>query len=357
MSPLDEVKPGRDAASPEPEAVLELRSLRVTDSNPAGARRLVDDVSLRVGQGEILGIVGESGCGKSMTAMAIMGLLPKGCAITSGSILLGGRDISALPPAEYNRIRGREIGMVFQDPMSSLDPTKRVGLQVADSLRVHTDTNRRSARARVVETLGSVGLPEPAKVADSYPHQLSGGMRQRVMVAMAILCGPALLICDEPTTALDVTVQKQVLDLLKGIRDRFGTSIVLITHDFGVMARVADRVAVMYAGQLVEEAPMGDFYRSRAHPYSDALLRAVPTLQGMGSARLWAIPGIPPTPVAQRVSCSFADRCVNVEADCLDAVPALVQGPGPLHRLRCLHPVETGGGASADTVGGTVVGS
>ncbi|MCX6458770.1 MAG: ABC transporter ATP-binding protein [Actinobacteria bacterium] len=349
MSPLDEMKSVPDVSSPETEGVLELRSLRVTDSHPAGARRLVDDVSLRVGQGEILGIVGESGCGKSMTAMAIMGLLPKGCAITSGSILLGGRNISALQPSEYNRIRGKEIGMVFQDPMSSLDPTQRVGLQVADSLRVHTDTKSRAARVRVVETLESVGLPEPAKVADSYPHQLSGGMRQRVMVAMAILCGPRLLICDEPTTALDVTVQKQVLDLLRGIRDSFGTSIVLITHDFGVMARVADRVAVMYAGQLVEEAPMGDFYRSRAHPYSDALLRAVPTLHGTRSARLWAIPGTPPTPAAHREGCGFADRCVNVRADCLNAVPALAKGPSPHHRLRCLHPVEPADGASTSS--------
>lgn len=314
--------------------LLEVERLRCeieSDGAPA-----VDDVSLAVAAGETLALVGESGCGKSLTALSIPRLAPAGVRIARGRIGFEGRDLLALPERELRRVRGNRVGMIFQEPLTSLNPVLSIGMQVAEPLRLHRGLPARAAAARAVELLEQVGIRDPAARARSFPHELSGGMRQRAMIAMAIACEPALLIADEPTTALDVTVQRQILELLRTLQRTRGMALLLITHDLGVVAEVADRVCVMYAGRIVEQSPAADLLRAPRHPYTRALLRSMPTLDGAvqsgatGSAtarrqRLPVIPGDVPRPATRPAGCAFHPRCEAAEGDprCLGQVPEL----------------------------------
>jgi peptide/nickel transport system ATP-binding protein len=255
--------------------VLEVTDLSVRFRTEDGWVQAVDDVSFDVGEGEIVALVGESGCGKSVTAMSIIGLLAESAQV-SGSVRFSGRELGGLPRSQLRHVRGKDIAMVFQEPMTSLNPVFTVGRQVGEVLREHEGASRKVARARVIELLDLVGIPAPERRVDEYPHQLSGGMRQRVMIAMAVACGPKILIADEPTTALDVTIQAGILDIVRDLRDRLGTAVILITHDLGVVADIADRVVVMYAGRKVEEAPVEDLFASPQHPYTVGLLGAIP---------------------------------------------------------------------------------
>src|SRR5580700_4745467 len=268
----------------------------------------IDGVSLTVEAGECLGIVGESGCGKTMTALSVMRLLPGGGHITGGTITLDGTDITGLSDAGMRHIRGNLVGMVFQDPLASLNPTMTIGDQIAESVRLHRGVSWKDARERAVEVLGLVGMPRPAERVGNYPHQLSGGMRQRVMIAIALACEPKLLIADEPTTALDVTIQKQILELIDSLRQRLSMAVSLVTHDLGVIAGRADRVAVMYAGRIVELAPTPVLFARPRHPYTEALFEALPEKAADGSTikRLYNIPGQPPDLSAPPAGCKFA---------------------------------------------------
>ncbi|GAA2206788.1 ABC transporter ATP-binding protein [Nonomuraea monospora] len=295
------------------------------------------DLSLR--RGETLGLVGESGSGKSMTGLSIMGLLPPGGQVTEGSIKLGGRELTGLPERDYQRVRGNEIAMVFQDPMTSLNPTKTIGEQVAEPVRLHRGASPRHARERALEMLALVGIARPAERYGDYPHQLSGGLRQRVMIAMALSCEPKVLIADEPTTALDVTVQAQVLRLLHDLKDRLGMAMLLITHDMGVIARWADRVSVMYAGGIVESAPTGDLFEGMRHPYTQALLACTPRLTQQREHTLYSIPGLPPDLADPPAGCRFAARCAHATGRCGSEAPPLADA-SPGHLLACWHPVE-----------------
>ena len=284
-------------------ALLEVNDLRTHFFMREGAVQAVDGVSFQVEPGHTLGIVGESGCGKSVTALSIMGLIPKPPAkIVSGSVLFDGRDLTTLSEHQLEDVRGKEIAMIFQDPMTSLNPTFKIGTQITETLRRHFDTSKEAARQRAVELLEEVGIPRASERLDDYPHQFSGGMRQRVMIAIALSCNPKLLIADEPTTALDVTIQAQILDLLDRLRQEHQMAMIIITHDMGVVAEVADDVAVMYAGQIVEQASAFDLYGSPEHPYTEALLGALPQLEGEGirEGRLTAIPGRPPSSSTRR---------------------------------------------------------
>jgi peptide/nickel transport system ATP-binding protein len=300
----------------------------------------VDDVSLSVAPGEIVGLVGESGSGKSMTALSLLGLMPPGASVVGGSIQLDHRELVGLSEKEMCEIRGKDIGMIFQDPMTSLNPTKTIGAQVAEPLRLHGGFDRKGARLRAEEILRSVGLAEPHRTYRSYPHQFSGGMRQRVMIAIALACDPKLLIADEPTTALDVTVQAQILSLLRGLQETRRIGILLITHDFGVVASIADRVEVMYAGQIVEGAGTKELYRHARHPYSAALLDACPNLRGPQVRRLKSIGGMPPSLAAPFNGCRFAPRCGRATPDCSAFPPNLEIADGVNHCFRCFHPLE-----------------
>jgi peptide/nickel transport system ATP-binding protein len=279
----------------------------------------VSDVSLSVSEGEIFGLVGESGCGKTTLAMALMGLLPA-TAHVAGSVRFQGLELLGLPPEELRKLRGDRISMIFQDPMTSLDPTFPVGEQVAETITAHRDVNDARARERALELLGEVGIPEPERRFGDAPHRLSGGMRQRIVIATALANEPALVLADEPTTALDVTIQAQVLDLLRDLRTRLQTTIVLITHDLGVVAQICDRVGVMYAGQLVEVAPVAEIFRSPRHPYTQALLAALPTQQQVpGSLRV--IPGRVPNLADPPPGCRFSTRCPYVMDVCATVPP------------------------------------
>ena len=312
----------------------------------------VGNVDLSIEPGEALGLVGESGCGKSMTGLSIMGLLPPGGAIVSGSIKLDGRELVGLSDAELRTIRGNDIAMIFQDPLTSLDPTKTIGYQVAEPVRLHKGASKAAARAQATEVLGLVGLPRPAERLGDYPHQLSGGMRQRVMIAMALSCEPKLLIADEPTTALDVTIQAQILALLHGLKDRLGMAMLLITHDMGVIAGHADRVQVMYAGRMVEVTSTPKLFQHMRHPYTRALLASIPRLSQDGNRRLLTIGGLPPDLSQPPAGCRFAPRCNRATDKCLDQEPALT-GETADHLFSCWHPVDgpadagTGNGATA----------
>ncbi len=306
--------------------VLELRDLTVSFATDRGILRAVDGVSLAVGAGELLAIVGESGCGKSVTALACMGLLP-GNARLGGSIHLMGRELTALSAEEWQDRRGRDLAMVFQEPMTSLNPAFTAGEQVAEALRRHAGLDARAAFARAVEMLERVRIPEAARRARQYPHQLSGGMRQRVMIAMALACRPKLLIADEPTTALDVTVQAQILALLDELRRETGTAVVLITHDLGVVADQADQVAVMYAGRVVERAPAAALFAMPQHPYTVGLLGAAPRLAG-GDARLASIEGTVPDLLHPPAGCRFAPRCPFRIARCEQEPRLMEVAPG-----------------------------
>jgi peptide/nickel transport system ATP-binding protein len=313
----------------------------------------VGNVDLSIAPGEALGLVGESGCGKSMTGLSIMGLLPPGGSIVSGSIKLDGKELVGLSDAELRTIRGNDVAMIFQDPLTSLDPTKTIGYQVAEPVRLHKGASKAAARARATEVLGLVGLPRPAERLGDYPHQLSGGLRQRVMIAMALSCEPKLLIADEPTTALDVTIQAQILALLHDLKDRLGMAMLLITHDMGVIAGHADRVQVMYAGRMVEAAETGNLFRHMRHPYTRALLASIPRLNSSSTQPLFTISGLPPDLARPPIGCRFAPRCSRASDKCRSQEPPLA-GENEEHRFACWHPVD--GPASAQAADGRTAG-
>ncbi len=317
--------------------LLEVSTLRVSFpvvGNPAATARAVDGVSFTISAGETLCVVGESGCGKSLTALSLLRLIPPSGRIEPGSaIRFDGSDVLTLADEPLRDLRGRRMSMIFQEPMTALNPVLTVGDQVAEVVRVHTKSSRKEAWQRAVNMLRDVGIAEPETRAKQYPHELSGGMRQRVMIAMALVMEPRLVIADEPTTALDVTIQAQILDLLRAQRDRTGLALLLITHDLGVVAEMADRVVVMYAGQVVEEATVNDLFATPTHPYTEGLMAAVPRLDLIGS-RLQTIPGTVPLPSAWPVGCRFRERCAHAFDRCATEEPALVQ-IGPMHRARC----------------------
>ncbi len=293
-------------------SLLEIKNLRTYFPTRSGLVRAVDDVSFYINRGELLGLVGESGCGKSMTALSIMRLVPPPGKIVSGEILFEGRNLLTLSNAEMRDVRGNDIAMIFQDPMTSLNPVFTVGEQISEALRLHRGLSRKEARKAAVEAMREVSIPDPDLRVDDYPHQLSGGMRQRVMIAMALACDPKLLIADEPTTALDVTIQAQILDLLDNLRKTRQLAVLLITHDLGVVAEVADRVAVMYTGRIVEEAPVEELFARPKHPYTEGLLRSVPKLTAkdvMKPERLQTIEGMVPNPTSLPPGCHFEPRC------------------------------------------------
>jgi peptide/nickel transport system ATP-binding protein len=307
----------------------------------------LDGVSLTVEAGECVGIVGESGSGKTMTALSIMQLLPPGGHITGGQIMLDGQIISSLDDNGMRHVRGNEVGMIFQDPMTSLNPTMTIGDQIAETVLLHRGVDKAAGLARAVEVLGLVGMPRPAERVKNYPHQLSGGMRQRVMIAMALACEPKLLIADEPTTALDVTIQKQILELIDDLRKRLGMAVILVTHDLGVIAGRADRAAVMYAGRVVETTSTLRLFGNPRHPYTEALFGALPEKAADSSERLYSIPGLPPDLSSPPPGCKFAPRCRYVQDSCRQAEPAL-EGDSWDHVYRCFFPVgRTEDGARA----------
>lgn len=302
-------------------ALLEVRDLRVS----FGATEVLDGLDFDVREGEVLAIVGESGSGKSVTALSMIRLLSESAEITSGSLRFEGRDLLALSQEEMRRVRGREITMIFQEPMSSLNPVYTAGFQVAEVLEEHFGQSHKAALEKVRELFEMVGIPAPEERLRSYPHELSGGMRQRVMIAMAMASEPKLLVADEPTTALDVTIQAQILALMKDLRSRFGTSILFITHDMGVVASIADRVLVMYAGQIVEEGSVEALFESPRHPYTQRLLACAPTI-GERKERLSVIEGVAPSPDAYPAGCRFHPRCSEAIEKCSAEPPRLVKG-------------------------------
>ena len=317
--------------------LLEVEELKTQIRLRRGTVHAVDGLSFEVEAGETLGIVGESGCGKTMAAMSIMQLLPRGGFIAGGEIRLEGRDLAKLSDAELRAVRGNEVGMVFQDPMNSLNPTMMIGKQIAEVVTIHRDVSKAAAMDRAAEVLDMVGLPRPKERLRDYPHQLSGGLRQRVMIAMALACDPKLLIADEPTTALDVTIQAQILSLLDRIKRELGMGIILITHDMGVIAGRADRVLVMYAGRKVETAETLDLFKNVRHPYTEALLASIPQLDQDKSQELYSIPGLPPDLRRPPLACRFAARCAFATEQCRTHDPPL-GGDDPNHPYACFHP-------------------
>lgn len=315
-------------------ALLDVSGLQVEFTTDHGHVQAVRGVDLYVNQGEVLGLVGESGCGKSATALAIMGLLPRGVGkITGGEVRFKGQDIAGASERKLRRLRGSDLGMIFQDPMTSLNPAFTVSNQISEPLRLHRGLNRDQAHRRSVELLADVGIPNPERVADDYPHKLSGGMRQRVMIAMAMSCEPKLLIADEATTALDVTIQAQIIELLQEIQSKTGMAMLFISHDLGVVAQISDRVSVMYAGRVVEDASTAELFRSPSHPYTQGLLGSIPRL-GDRRDRLDPIEGQVPAPDNLPRGCAFAPRCRYVEDECVVSEPGLIELPRQ-HRSRC----------------------
>ncbi len=318
--------------------LLEVRDLATHFFTPDGVVKAVDGISYDVKEGEVLGIVGESGCGKSVSALSIMRLIadPPG-RIVGGSVVFEGRDLLALNDSEMRRIRGNRIAMVFQEPMTSLNPVLTVGRQLAETLELHLGMSRREANERSVELLRKVGIPDADGRLNDYPHQFSGGMRQRVMIAMALSCNPKLIIADEPTTALDVTIQAQILELMRDLAEQIGTALIIITHNLGVVARYANRVAVMYAGKLVEVGDSSDIYLKPRHPYTLGLLSSIPRLDGATGGRLKPIEGTPPDLIDLPEGCSFAPRCSFAYSRCLVDAPGLVKVSSgyPEHRSAC----------------------
>lgn len=319
------------------EALLRVEGLTVGFNTEHGAVRVVEDVNLALASGKTLGLVGESGCGKSVTAQTIMRLLPSPPSrIQQGRILFEGEDLASLPLKRMQKIRGDRIGMVFQEPMTSLNPTLRIGEQIAEPLILHRGMRDAEAQREVIRVLGLVGIGNAERRLDQYPHELSGGLRQRVMIAMAIICNPKLLIADEPTTALDVTIQAQIMELLKQLQQELGLAILLITHDLGMVAEMCEEVAVMYAGRVVETGPTGEIFAAPKHPYTSGLLNSSPRRARKGE-RLPSIPGLVPPPGSRGAGCSFADRCPRMLERCRVELPALVtSGPGS---AACWNPV------------------
>ncbi|MEN5082553.1 ABC transporter ATP-binding protein [Bosea sp. TWI1241] len=317
--------------------LLEIDKLQTHFRTPDGINRAVDGVSFAIEAGQTLAVVGESGCGKSVTAMSILRLIPEPPGKIAGAIRFQGRNLLDCSDAEMRAIRGNEISMIFQEPMTSLNPVLTIGRQIGETLRLHQKLSKADAKERAVEMLQLVGIPEPRRRVDEYPHQLSGGMRQRVMIAIALACSPKLLIADEPTTALDVTIQAQILDLMRDLKQRVGAAIMLITHDLGVVAEVADQVVVMYAGRKVEEAPVGELFANPRHPYTQGLLGAVPKLGSSLTGhveRLAEIPGLVPSLKKKIEGCVFAGRCPKVADLCRQVAPGL-ETKAPGHVAAC----------------------
>ena len=317
--------------------LLDIRNLQTFFFTATGLVKAINGVDLQIETGETLALVGESGCGKSMTALSLLRLVPDPGRIVGGDIFFAGRDLLRMPIEEMRRVRGNRIGMIFQEPMTSLNPVLRVGEQVAESLRLHQGHNRAQAATEAVTMLTKVGLPDAEDRARDYPHQLSGGMRQRVMIAMALACNPQLLIADEPTTALDVTIQAQIMELLADCKAERGMATLLITHDLGIVAQYANRVAIMYAGRIMESAPVRELFAAPAHPYTRGLLACVPKL-GEKRQRLTPIEGTIPNPGQLPEGCSFLDRCPEAFAPCRGELPPLREiRPG--HQVRCWRAV------------------
>ncbi len=317
--------------------VLSIEGLEVSFDTEDGPLRAVDGVDLQLGAGEIVALVGESGSGKSVTALSVLGLSRGRGAHFAGAIQYGGRNLLELSEQELRSVRGAEIAMVFQDPLTALNPVRKVGWQIEEMLRLHRSISSRAARARAIELLAEVGIPEPAVRADRYPHEFSGGMRQRAMIAMAMACEPRVLIADEPTTALDVTIQAQVLDLVRRLRDNHGTSVLLITHDLGIVAEIADRIAVMYAGRLMETAARHELFAQPQHPYTWGLLGSIPRIDRARLERLRPIDGQPPRLVDPPPGCPFAPRCLHTFDRCSER-PPLVEHGRPDHLDACWLP-------------------
>jgi oligopeptide/dipeptide ABC transporter ATP-binding protein len=319
------------------ELILEVKNLKTQFFTEAGAVKAVDDVDLVVRRGEVLGLVGESGCGKSVTSLSIMRLISQPGRVVAGKVIFDNEDLLQLPEARMIDIRGNRISMIFQQPQSSLNPVFRVGDQLSEVLHLHQNISKEEGQKRAVELLRMVGIPEPEARVRSYPHELSGGMAQRVMIAMALACVPELLIADEPTTALDVTIQAQILDLMRNLRSQMNTAIILITHDLGVVAEMCDRVSVMYAGRIVEEAPVVELFETPKHPYTEALIGSTPVL-GMVDKELTTIPGAVPGLIDLPPGCKFAPRCLarveNQLERCTEEEPHLIQ-IAPKHWVRC----------------------
>ena len=326
-------------------SLLEVHNLRTVFASGRGEVAAVDDVSFALGEREVLGIVGESGSGKSVTALSIMGLLPKPPArIASGAIWFAGENLLTLNESRMRRVRGPGIGMIFQEPMTSLNPIFSIGNQLMETVGAHERLSPRARRERAITMLAKVGIAAPERRLDDYPHQLSGGMRQRVMIAMALACNPKLLIADEPTTALDVTIQAQILELLLSLRDEFGMAVIIITHNMGVVAEMADRVLVMYAGKIVEQAPVDDLFETPAHPYTRGLLDSIPSIDDERE-RLRTIPGMLPNPAALPPGCRFAPRCFWRIPACAATTPPLDPagaGYGADHDAACIRLAELG---------------
>ena len=320
--------------------LLQIKDLHTDIEIRNGVVRALSGVDLHVNPGETLGIVGESGSGKTMTALSLMGLLPQGGKVSSGSIILDGQDLTKMPLHLKRKMRGTKVGMIFQDPLTSLNPTMKIGLQVCEPLRVHEKLSKRAALARAVEILKRVGMPRPEVVINNYPHQLSGGMRQRVMIAMALVCQPRILIADEPTTALDVTTQMQILDLIDELRDEYKMGVILITHDLGVVAGHTDRVAVMYAGRIVETAPTKTLFTEPKHRYTSSLMAALPERALAAGTKLFSIPGAPPSLTNLPKGCRFAARCLWATDECRAGYPDLSGDEN--HTFSCFHPVQEG---------------
>jgi oligopeptide/dipeptide ABC transporter ATP-binding protein len=322
------------------ETLLEIRDLKTYFDMEEGVVKAVDGVSYSIAKGETLGVVGESGCGKSVTAMSILGLNPVPPArYAGGEILFRGRDLLKAGEDELRAVRGNDIAMIFQEPMTSLNPVYTVGSQIGEVLELHRKMSRREARDHAIGMLEKVGIPSAETRIDEYPHQMSGGMKQRVMIAMALACGPALLIADEPTTALDVTIQAQILELLKAMQAEFGMSILLITHDLGVVAETSNHVAVMYGGRIVEYAETDELFARPRHPYTWGLFQSLPEMHRAGDARLREIAGTVPNPLDLPSGCPFRTRCMNAETRCAEEEPQLMS-VGDSHLLACHSPVS-----------------
>ena len=322
--------------------LLSVKNLSTDFPIKRGVVHAVEDVSFDLQEGEILAIVGESGSGKSVTSLSIMGLLAEPGHVAGGSMVFEGKDLVNMPEKEYRQMRGNDMAMIFQEPMTSLNPVYRIGNQIVEAIRTHEKgISKKEARERAIDLLRKVGIPSPEKRIDDYPHQMSGGMRQRVMIAMALACNPKLLIADEPTTALDVTIQAQILDLLRRLRDDTGMAVLLITHDLGVVSETADRVVVMYCGQVVEEAEVRSLFDNPMHPYTLGLLKSIPRLEDDDTKRLYMIKGMVPNPLEMPPGCHFSDRCDNCMQICREKVPDLVQVGD--HKVRCfLYEEESG---------------
>lgn len=321
-------------------ALLQVKDLRTYFHTEDGIVKAVDGVTFDVYSGETLGIVGESGCGKSVTSLSVMRLLDEKGEIAGGKIIFEGRDVMAIPESQMMKIRGNDMAMIFQEPMTALNPVFTVGFQIMEAILLHQDVNKEQARTMAIDMLRKVGIPEPEKRVDEYPHELSGGMRQRAMIAMALSCNPKLLFADEPTTALDVTIQAQIVELVKKLRETLGMAIIWITHDLGVIAGLAHRVMVMYAGYIVERAPVEDLYANPLHPYTRGLMGSLPRVDVQSDADLVNIEGMPPDLLQKPVGCPFAPRCRWAFERCLSENPTLANIDG--HEVACWWDIDGG---------------